>query len=541
MSGVESLAQLPPGPQLAAVLAGIDVASLNGYGRVVVMQAWQRQSSWCAAGMYEAMAAVARSPECMPDSPAELTEHFTEFASAEVGAALTLTPWCADRELSFAYHLSHRLPDTRAALAAGRISLAKAKEIAEETCVLSDELAGQAEAFILPAAGELTRQQIARRLRAKVIRLDPAGAEERRRQAQRERQVRFGPDGAGTAMIAGSHLPIAQVAAAKAFVGDLAKTLHDTGDDDRTLGQIQADVVLDLLQGRHLHTHGIKPNVELVAPLHTWLTLATQLGLHHPTPNEATPDQAAPDDTDAAKTVTAEADRGDPVPAEADHGHSVPAEADRGDPVPAEAAIAIPGEVVGFGVVSAEVLAEIIAMADTDFDYCTTVTRYGQVVFHQPRSYRPTRRQKELIRARDRTCRHPGCTRPATRCDTDHTTEHRLGGTTCSCNLLTLCRRHHRAKHQAHWWWTTHPDGTHAVQSPLGHTYHPRPEPPPGADAQYHPTPAIPLTPATRLTADSSRPQVRTTANTHRTLSAHHRDANHRVPRPTREAAGTPF
>ena len=224
----------------------------------------------------------------------------------------------------------------------------------------------------------------------------------------------------------------------------------------------------------------------------------------------------------------------------------MPAEADRGDPVPDEAATAIPGEVVGFGVVSAEVLAEIIAMADTDFDYCTTVTRYGQVVFHQPRSYRPTRRQKELIRARDRTCRHPGCTRPATRCDTDHTTEHRLGGTTCSCNLLTLCRRHHRAKHQAHWWWTTHPDGTHAVQSPLGHTYHSRPEPPPGATTTRS-RPAIPphtsdpTDPDNPVDCGPVAPTCRTTAKTHRTLSAHHRDANHRAPRPTREAAGTPF
>ena len=224
----EALAVMPPGPELATVLAGIEPALVNGYVRVLVMQAWERQSSWAAARMYEAMSYVARSPECVPDSPAELTEHCTEFASAEVGAALTLTPWCADRELSLAFHLTERLPGTQAALVAGRISLAKAKEIADETAVLSDELARRAEDLILADAAQLTRQQIARRLRAMVLRLDPEGAEKRRREAQRDRQVRFGPDGTGTASISGTSLPVAQVAAAKAFVKAIAKAIHDT-------------------------------------------------------------------------------------------------------------------------------------------------------------------------------------------------------------------------------------------------------------------------------------------------------------------------
>ena len=159
-----------------------------------------------------------------------------------------------------------------------------------------------------------------------------------------------------------------------------------------------------------------------------------------------------------------------------------PANGEPVKPEPATGEPAAPGELVGFGAVSPEVLAEIIAMADHDFDYCSTVTRDGQVVFHQRSRYRPTRSQRELIRARDRFCRHPGCTRTAARCDADHTMEHRLGGPTCACNLVSLCRRHHRAKHQGGWWWTHTTGGALTVQSPLGHTYCPQPQPPLGAD-----------------------------------------------------------
>ena len=438
---VQALDDTAPGPALAEMLAGVDTRFLNGHARVSVMRAWDRLSSWASAQMYEAMSHVARSPECMPDSSAELTEHFTEFASAEVGAALTLSPGSADRELSFAYHLTERLPGTRAALMAGRISLAKAKEIADETSVLSAELARAAEEFVLAHASDLTRQQIARRLRAKVIQLDPEGAEERRQEAQRERQVQFGPDGAGTATISGTCLPVAQVAAAKAFVRDLARALHESGDDDRTLAQVEADVVLDLLQGRHLDAQGVDLNVELVAPLETWLSVADQLGA-------------------AASGAGGEHVGIPPTGAHADSFGR---------------AARVPGEVVGFGPVSAELMAEIVAMSNNDFDFCATVTREGRVVFHDRLSYRPSRRQRNLVRARDRTCRHPGCTRPAARCDTDHTTEHRLGGPTCACNLVSLCRRHHRAKHEGRWWWNA---GADSVQSPLGHTYPAMPEPP---------------------------------------------------------------
>lgn len=55
--------------------------------------------------------------------------------------------------------------------------------------------------------------------------------------------------------------------------------------------------------------------------------------------------------------------------------------------------------------------------------------------------YRPPRSLRHLIEIRQRTCTHPGCRRPATRCDEDHTIAYDQGGRTCECNLAPLCER----------------------------------------------------------------------------------------------------
>jgi hypothetical protein len=56
-----------------------------------------------------------------------------------------------------------------------------------------------------------------------------------------------------------------------------------------------------------------------------------------------------------------------------------------------------------------------------------------------------------LIRLRDRTCRHPGCTRRALACDCDHVVPYPAGPTHPD-NACCLCRRHHRLKTHAPRW-----------------------------------------------------------------------------------------
>ena len=65
--------------------------------------------------------------------------------------------------------------------------------------------------------------------------------------------------------------------------------------------------------------------------------------------------------------------------------------------------------------------------------------------------YRPPPRLRELVAARDLTCRFGPCGQPAWRTDLDHTVPWHKGGRTCSCNLGGCCRTHHKIKQLPGW------------------------------------------------------------------------------------------
>lgn len=94
---------------------------------------------------------------------------------------------------------------------------------------------------------------------------------------------------------------------------------------------------------------------------------------------------------------------------------------------------------------------------------------------HCEPGYRPSPALQRLIRARSSTCTAPGCRRPATACDLDHTRAYDDDGWTCECNLAPLCRRHHRAK-QAQGWRLTQPQpGVLIWTTPSGRAYSAQP------------------------------------------------------------------
>jgi Domain of unknown function (DUF222) len=85
--------------------------------------------------------------------------------------------------------------------------------------------------------------------------------------------------------------------------------------------------------------------------------------------------------------------------------------------------------------------------------------------------YQPSRKLRHLVRARNTRCTAPGCSRPAARCDLDHTIAYDQGGRTCECDLAPLCRHHHRCK-QAHGWHLEQPEpGVLIWHTPAGRTY----------------------------------------------------------------------
>lgn len=87
------------------------------------------------------------------------------------------------------------------------------------------------------------------------------------------------------------------------------------------------------------------------------------------------------------------------------------------------------------------------------------------------RGYSPSAALADFVRCRDLTCRAPGCDRPATGCDLDHTVAYADGGATHASNLKALCRLHHLLK--TFWGWRDRqlPDGTVIWTLPGGHIY----------------------------------------------------------------------
>jgi hypothetical protein len=89
----------------------------------------------------------------------------------------------------------------------------------------------------------------------------------------------------------------------------------------------------------------------------------------------------------------------------------------------------------------------------------------------QSTAYRPPSALQHLIRVRQQTCAFPGCRRPASQCDLDHTTPFQRGGLTCECNLAPLCRAHHQTKQAPGWYLRQLRPGVLAWTTPSGRTY----------------------------------------------------------------------
>ncbi len=80
-------------------------------------------------------------------------------------------------------------------------------------------------------------------------------------------------------------------------------------------------------------------------------------------------------------------------------------------------------------------------------------------------------RLREQTQLRTGSCVFPWCTRPARTADCDHVMPYDQGGSTCSCNLAALCRRHHRLKTHTSWGYTILEPGSFLWSSPHGYQF----------------------------------------------------------------------
>src|SRR6185437_2145117 len=167
----------PPGGWLA-----MTIDDLSGPGRrcagasddelAGLLGRWAAVESWAAAGKLGVAAELARRrarPGHQGRRPADLPDAWEEGTGHEAAAALDISVPAADNLIG---------------LAVSSIGYLKAKIIADETSVLDDALAAQAEALILADLAGKTPGQVGKLAAAAVAAVDPAGAVKRRERAE---------------------------------------------------------------------------------------------------------------------------------------------------------------------------------------------------------------------------------------------------------------------------------------------------------------------------------------------------------------------
>jgi hypothetical protein len=481
---------MAPGPLLATVVdtvTGDDGKGLAGCSKDQLLGIISAARRMEARAAWTLMAATAEYAARHAGSrPAD------EFAPVELSYELHLTPQSAAEHMQYSTAVTTRLPATFAALHAGRIHPVQLRIIADETIILSDKDAAEADNILADSTPGLTFGETRSAAHKLVLKLDPEAVRKRKEAAKREPHVRRFREDSGNAGMVARELPSDEVLASWQHVEQRALDLRAAGISG-TLQELRVKAYLDLLQERD--SRDLLP-----------ATPGDPDGLDHP---DGPDGPSGPGGSGGAGPGPAP--RPGPEPRRA----SDPA---TGPSLAAMVNLTVPwftwssrsdapGEADGFGVLDGDEARDVAAAAarHPSTRWCiTALNPDGTAAAHaclpgrHPPSgpdppvpnvtmipvaqgpcehvhaevgYHPSRKLQHLIRARSATCTAPGCGRPAARCDLDHTVPWDQGGMTCECDLAPLCRRHHRCK-QAEGWRLEQPEpGVLVWQTPSGRKY----------------------------------------------------------------------
>ena len=214
----DGLEGMPPGPELAGVLAEIDVDSLPGFDLVVVMAAQARMVAFHQAGLLEVVARVGDATT----EASGMGDDDGEFAADEIRAALCLTRRAARLLLELAREL-RRLPELADALRSGVVDLPRVRVVCDELATLADEEAQQVVSVVLERASSQTTGQLAARVRRLVLTVEPAAAKERYERGVEGRRVELSANPDGTANLIAWSLPADRANAAYHRLDHLAQ------------------------------------------------------------------------------------------------------------------------------------------------------------------------------------------------------------------------------------------------------------------------------------------------------------------------------
>ncbi|PZS39802.1 MAG: hypothetical protein DLM62_06300 [Pseudonocardiales bacterium] len=145
----QDLASIAPGPELACVLADLELSRLSGFDCVEVLKAQYRQANHERARVMAAMVEVGM---CGVGPAGDELRRMPpdEFSPDEIRAALMLTRRAADTQFWLAHDLLTRLPQVHAAMDVGELDEPRARVFSDWTTELSDDQARVVCATLLP-------------------------------------------------------------------------------------------------------------------------------------------------------------------------------------------------------------------------------------------------------------------------------------------------------------------------------------------------------------------------------------------------------
>ena len=337
-------------------------------------------------------------------------------AISEVAAALRIPERSAETLIEEARMLTGRLPLTLAGLSAGDFSYRHAKAIVSHAMSLPDDLHAAFEAAVVTSAARLTFSKFDQKARTTRERMDASTIVDRHEKSLADRETFFEParDGMGWLhLYTAAHIALAAYNRAEGVARELQGPT-----EDRTLTQLRADVIADLLIDGTVGERpefGIRPSVVVTVPVLSMLGHKNKSGeLELPIL-----EGYGPIDIDTATTLAG----------------------------------------------AAKSWLRVLTHPETGVSLSVGRDRYKVPA--------PLR---AFLQRRDGTCRKPGCNRPANHCDIDHTIEWQHGGQTAHDNLAHLCPMHHDEKHHTGATITHLPNGDVQWMMPSGRTYISEPE-----------------------------------------------------------------
>ena len=395
---------MPAGPDLLAVLLGLDLPSLSEGELLVAARAWERQDRFAAARRNALYAALddSEAPSYLGHPAVSGPEGWVDLIgrarTRSLAGSTGMSSTAAAQRISAASLLTGLLSDTGAALEQGRISEASARLIARRVSGLDHDTALAVQCAVLDDAPHLAPARLDRLLRREIAQRACLEEQARNRAARRQRRVgspRPLAGGLASLEVVGPAEDVAVLHTAISALGDATHAAakaaaRDTAPGVGLAAEVEGidahrfDALVNLACGV-LHDdglptrHGRRPSIQVVVPA------ATLLGI-----SEA------------------------------------------------------PGELDGYGPVDADT-ARAIAF-DTTATWRRILTDpQGRVLDYGTTTYRPPQALKDLILARDRTCTGPGCSRPARECQIDHEVPYPRGST-AAWNNDAKCPTEHTLK-----------------------------------------------------------------------------------------------